>query len=76
MGALIDSSILIAAERGELDLGEKLKGLGNEDLALSAITASELLHGVHRADSEARRATRGAYVEALLSSFPVIPLSP
>lgn len=73
MGALIDSSILIAAERGDLDLGERLEEIPNEDLALSAITASELLHGVHRANSEARRTRREAYVEALLSGFPVIP---
>ncbi len=73
MGALIDSSVLIAVERGDLDLDEKLSDFVDEDLALSVITASELLHGVHRADSETRRARREAYVEALLSSFPVIP---
>ena len=72
MGALIDSSVLIAAERGTLDLESILQEYVEEDFALSAITASELLHGVHRAKTERRRVRREAYVEALLSNFPVI----
>ena len=71
MGALIDSSVLIAAERGELDLEGALAGFDDE-LALSVVTASELLHGVHRARDQARLARREAYVEALLAGFPVI----
>ena len=73
MGALIDSSVLVAAERGQLDLDALLDAHGDEDFALSSITASELLHGVHRAKNEARRNRREAYVEALLAGFPVLP---
>lgn len=47
MGAVIDSSVLIAAERGKLDLPRVLADHGDEPIAISAITASELLHGVH-----------------------------
>ncbi len=72
MGILIDSSVLIASERGRLDLAVLLQEHGDEDVAISAITASELLHGVHRAGAEYRPA-REAYVERLLLSFPVIP---
>ena len=72
MGALIDSSVLVAAERGQLDLELVLKDYAETHFALSALTASELLHGVHRAKSETRRTSREAYVEALLSRFPVI----
>ena len=71
MGALIDSSVLIAAERGTLDLEASLDG-SDDDLALSVVTASELLHGIHRAGDATRRARREAYVEALLAGFPVI----
>ncbi len=71
MGALIDSSVLIAVERGALDL-ERVLGSFEDELALSVVTASELLHGVHRARDEAGRGRREAYVEALLASFPVI----
>jgi predicted nucleic acid-binding protein len=73
VGALIDSSVLIAAERGLLDLDRLLSEHGDNDLAVSAITAAELLHGVHRADTEVRRGRREAYVEALLAGLPVIP---
>ena len=72
MGALIDSSVLIAAERGALDLESILEEYEDTDFALSAITASEMLHGVHRADDAARHSRREAFVEALLSRFPVL----
>jgi tRNA(fMet)-specific endonuclease VapC len=52
MGALIDSSVLIAAERGSLDLESVLQDYAEVDFGLSAITASELLQGVHRAGTE------------------------
>ena len=73
MGALIDASVLIAAERGELDLEVALESMTDEYLGLSAITVSELLHGVHRADEEPRGSRREAYVEGLLSRLPVVP---
>ena len=73
MGALIDSSVLVAVERGEIDLVVRLAERTEEVFAVSAVTASELLHGVHRARGEARRARREAYVETLLSAFPVLP---
>ncbi len=73
MGALIDSSVLIAAERGQLDLEASLAGHAEEDFAISAVTASELLHGVHRARTPAQRNRREAFVEGLLARLPVIP---
>ena len=56
MGTLIDSSVLIDVERRRLDLGDLLRGHVDEDFAISAVTASELLHGVHRARIAAQRA--------------------
>ena len=72
MGTLIDSSVLIAWERNQLDLEKHLGDLADEDFAISAITASELLHGVHRATTVAQRRRREAFVEGLLSRMPVI----
>jgi len=40
-----------------------------EEVGIAAITASELLHGVHRASPE-HRARREAFVEAVLTAFP------
>ena len=39
---------------------------------MAAITASELLHGVHRADP-ANKLSREAFVEMLLHAFPPVP---
>ena len=73
MGTLIDSSVLIAAERGQLDLEPLLARYAGEDFAISAVTASELLHGVHRARTPAQRSRREAFVEGLLAKLPVSP---
>ncbi|MBV8137442.1 MAG: type II toxin-antitoxin system VapC family toxin [Deltaproteobacteria bacterium] len=72
MATLIDSSVLIAAERGDLDLDDVIARYAEEDVAISAITASELLHGVHRAKTAAQRHRRQAFVEGLLAQLPVI----
>ena len=78
MGVLIDSSLLIAHERGDVDLGRNLSGrvAGREDAPfyLSVVSASELLHGVHRAPDPGRRARRSAFVEAVLERFPLLPI--
>jgi len=44
----------------------------DEEVAIAAITASELLHGVHRANA-GHRVRREAFVEAVLEEFPAIP---
>ena len=72
MGTLVDSSVLIAGERGKLDLERALAEHGDEQVAIAAITASELLHGVHRAAQPGQRARREAFVEHLLRRLPVV----
>ena len=71
VGIVIDSSVLIAWERDQLDLEAQMAHYAEEDFAISAVTASELLHGVHRATTPARRSRREAFVEGLLSRIPV-----
>lgn len=72
MAALIDSSVLIAIERGELSFDGLLNELAEEGFAISAVTASELLHGMHRARTSLQRTRRQAFVEGLLSQIPVV----
>jgi tRNA(fMet)-specific endonuclease VapC len=64
---ILDTGILIAIERGRLDVDAVL---GVDDAAIAAITAMELLVGVERAD-ETHRQARAIRVEAILSSLPV-----
>jgi predicted nucleic acid-binding protein len=73
MGLLIDSSSLIAAERGELDMETALAGELDDEVAIAAITASELLHGVHRLKGGVKQAKAERFVERLLDRLPVIP---
>jgi len=72
VGTLIDTSVLIAIERGELDLAT-IKEEEDEELAIAAITASELLHGVHRLRGAVARTRAERFVEHLLDVIPVIP---
>lgn len=83
MGTLLDTTIFIDLERAVRRLppatamgavSDRLEEqLGpDEEVAIAAITASELLHGVHRASAE-HRARREAFVEAVLAAFPPLP---
>ena len=66
---ILDTGVLIALERGALDVDALL---GRDDAAIAAVTAMELLVGVERAD-EAHRQARAVRVEAILSSLPIEP---
>jgi tRNA(fMet)-specific endonuclease VapC len=72
MGLIIDSSLLIAAERGRFDMEAFLESeVPMEAVFITSVTASELLHGVHRATPD-RRAGREAYVESVLDDLPIL----
>jgi tRNA(fMet)-specific endonuclease VapC len=67
---ILDTTVLIAVERGSSALDQVV---GDEDdVAIAAITAAELLVGVELARGR-RRAARGAFVERLLETIPVEP---
>jgi tRNA(fMet)-specific endonuclease VapC len=73
VGIILETSVLTAIERRSLGLERLTAGRENEPFGISAITAAELLHGIHRADSEKRRLAREAFVEKVLSLFPIYP---
>ena len=75
MAFLIDSSLFVALERSDGHPTALMDRLGTQRVALAAITASELLHGVHRADSAVRRGRREKFVETVLRSIPVLPFT-
>jgi tRNA(fMet)-specific endonuclease VapC len=72
MGALIDTSVLVESERGRFDLAAWLEEQAAETFALSAITLSELWHGVHRAPPGRRRESRQASVQWVTDELPVM----
>jgi predicted nucleic acid-binding protein len=73
LAALIDPSVLIAAERGELDLDRFAEKHGRTDLSIAAISASEILHGVHRLRRSSRKIRTEAWIEGILAALPVLP---
>ena len=72
MAILIDTSVLVDIERGRTSLAALAARDADEDVAIAAITASELLHGVHRL-AGARAARAEAFLEELFLLVPVVP---
>jgi tRNA(fMet)-specific endonuclease VapC len=72
MAVLIDTTVLVKAERRGQSLDQ---AVGDQDRAISVITASELLHGVHRARAAAIRARRSAFVEHVISAIEPLPIT-
>jgi tRNA(fMet)-specific endonuclease VapC len=70
---LIDTDLLVDLERGEA-AAQSESFPRDEDRAISVITVSELLHGVHRARGAAR-ARRRAFVEHVLAGMEAIPIT-
>jgi tRNA(fMet)-specific endonuclease VapC len=67
---ILDTTILIAAERATAAIDEVV---GDEDdVVIAAITAAELLVGVELADRR-RKASRRAFVDAVLTGIPIEP---
>jgi predicted nucleic acid-binding protein len=71
MACLVDTSVMIDAERG----GQALDRMpDDEEQLISVITASELLHGIHRALDDGVRTRREAFVERALGRFDLVPI--
>jgi predicted nucleic acid-binding protein len=79
MGLVIDSGVLIAAERDASSVSELLARLeqecGETEIVLSAITVIELEHGVHRARTAEQAHKRREYLDAIFAAIPVQPFT-
>lgn len=73
MGVIFDTSEIIALERDKRSIEEIIHGREEEPCGISVITVAELLHGVERADTQARKIKRQAFVEKAIELFPVFP---
>lgn len=70
---IFDSTAIIALERNRGSVEALVAGREDEPFGISVVTVAELLHGVDRADDEARRVKRQAFVEKVIEVFPVLP---
>ena len=71
MGLMVDTNVFIRFEKGgkAIDLSPWEQP---EPVYASVVTVSELLMGVHCADTEERRQRRSAFVEAIISRVSVL----
>lgn len=79
MGLVLDSGVLIAAERDAKPVSELLATLehehGETEIVLSAITVIELEHGLHRAQTAEQARKRREYLDTVLAAIPVEPFT-
>ncbi len=71
MGLIVDTNVFIRFEKGDqaIDLSPWEQ---SEKVFVSVVTVSELLMGVHRANTDERRQRRSAFVEAVISGVGVL----
>ena len=79
MGLILDSSVLISAERKGERVGGPLKRvleqMGNQEAELSTVALVELAHGIQCANTPEIRARRETFIAELLADVPVYPLT-
>jgi tRNA(fMet)-specific endonuclease VapC len=79
MGLVLDSGVLIAAERDAKPVSELLATLerehGETEIVLSAITVIELEHGLHRAQTAEQARKRREYLDTVFAAVPVEPFT-
>jgi tRNA(fMet)-specific endonuclease VapC len=77
MGLILDSSVVIAAERRgdtvEQLIARIIQGTGDQEAALSAIGLTELIHGIYRAQTPEIRQRRESFINELLADLTVYP---
>ena len=78
MGLVLDSGVLIAAERAARPVSELLTTLAEEfgetEIVLSSISVIELEHGLHRAGATLAQKRRD-YLDTVFAAIPVEPFT-
>jgi predicted nucleic acid-binding protein len=79
MGLILDSSVLIVAERKGSNARQALNEIAaraaGEEVALSVVTLIELAHGAARADTPERKTMRQQFLHELTAALPVHPVT-
>lgn len=77
MGLILDSSVVITAERrGDTVTGmlrQIVASAGDQRAVLSAVGLTELVHGIYRAQTEEARNCRESFIRELLNDVEVYP---
>ena len=79
MGLVLDSSVLIAAEREARPISELLLLLeekhGETEIVISSVSIVELEHGLHRANTPEQAKRRRDYLETIYAAVPIEPFT-
>jgi tRNA(fMet)-specific endonuclease VapC len=79
MGLILDSSVLVAAERQGHNARQMLASIARKiaetEVGISVVTLIELAHGAARADTPERKAKRHKFIEELLTAVPTHPVT-
>ncbi len=79
MGLILDSSVLITAERQGQNARQMLAAISNEvgntEIAISVVTLIELAHGAARTDTSQRKERRQQFIKELVTALPVHPVT-
>ncbi len=79
LGLVLDSGILIAAERRKRPPAEVIENViaavGTVPIILSALTVAEIGHGIYRANTSEIRERRRAFLDELRATIPVYPIT-
>ncbi len=77
MGLILDSSVVIAAERRGDTVAQFLRQVvtatGDQEAALSSVGLTELVHGIYRARTPQARSRRESFIFELLNDVEVYP---
>jgi predicted nucleic acid-binding protein len=75
MGVVLDSSVLIAAERRNLTAAAAVESvqqaLGEIPIVVSAISVAEIGHGIYRANTAELRERRRAFLDEIKATIPI-----
>ena len=79
MGLILDSSVVITAERSGLPVEGMLEAIGKlsgaTEIAMSVVSVMELEHGIWRASEPARAVRRRQFLEDLIGNVPIYPIT-
>jgi predicted nucleic acid-binding protein len=79
LGLVLDSSVLVAAERKKLTTPEVIRKVreaaGDVTIVICSLTVAELAHGIYRADTPERGRMRRQFLDEMKTHVPVHPVT-
>ena len=78
-GLVVDSSVLVAAERSGVTTPEMIaairEAVGDVAIVICSLTVAELAHGIYRAKTPERSRQRRQFLDELRAHVPVHPIT-